>query len=361
MRPAGHFPLMRHPLFRAIGLSILVVMAAAIAAGSSAAAETPPGPRLAYRLFLGDPDVFFTIGLEGGEPRPLVDSAAAALPGPSYDPGLTWSPDGTRFAYTGVTGSGLGTKPRERRIYIVPTAGGPAVEVPDSVGAEVPIFAPDGNSLAVSRSRLLPRSGPGRGHTGRKEQSSIWLLGLDGTGPLQLTPWRRAHTEVPWSFKPDGRALGIVRGVSVGPPGRHQGYSEAVALRLDGGGETRIAKGVTGLAFAPDGTRVAMLRPGKTGLDLWVGAADGADPRLISDGPRSEASPTWDPSSRRLAFTMDPAPTFHPNFGIYGNALLEVNPDGTCQKVLRTETISDGIFSPSWQPGPGRGAGPITC
>ncbi|HEX4306428.1 MAG TPA: hypothetical protein VHZ54_10345 [Solirubrobacterales bacterium] len=348
---------------RAIALTIVLTLAA-ISCGTAAAAETPPGPRLAFQRFISFPDIYFTIGPEGGEPQSLIDFRSAALPKPSSSAGFTWSADGTRFAYTGVTGEGIGSRPAERRIYVVSLAGGPAVEVPGSLGAERPVFAPDGNSLAVLRIRLLPRPGRGRRHAGEGEQSSIWLLSLTGAAPRRLTPWRHVYTQTPWSFKPDGSALGIVSSVtpaSRGSDKKHRGTSAAVALRLDGGGETVIARGASGLSFSPDGTRVALLRSGKTGTDLWVAGADGADPRLISDGPRNEETPTWDPSSSRLAFVMEPAPTFHPNFGFYGNALVEVNADGTCETDLRSESSSYAIFSPSWQPGPGRGAGPIVC
>jgi Tol biopolymer transport system component len=348
---------------RAIALPV-VLIGAAIACAAPAAAETAPGPRLAYQRFIGYPDVYFTIGPEGGEPQPLVDFATADLPKPAPSAGFTWSPDGARFAYAGLIGNGIGSKPRERRIYLAPTSGGPAVEVPGSRGAEMPIFAPDGGSLAVLRIRLHPRPGAGRRPVGQAEQSSIWLFSLDGTPPRRLTPWRHLYDEIPESFEPDGSALGIIRGVrlrSSGRPKKPKERSDAIALRLNGNGEEMIARKAAGLAFSPDGTKVALLRPGSTGEDLWVGAADGTGLRPISDGPRNEESPAWDPSSQRLAFVMGPAPTFHPNFGFYGNALLQVNADGTCQSVLRSEATSYAIFSPSWQPGPGRGAGPISC
>ena len=140
------------------------------------------------------------------------------------------------------------------------------------------------------------------------EQSSIWLLSLDGTERRQLTPWRRVYAETPWSFEPDGSVLGIIGGVRIGPPWQQRGRGDAIALHLDGSGETRIAKNATALAFSPDGARVALLRRGRTGDDLWVGAADGGGLRRISDGPGSEESPSWDPSGQRLAFVMAPVP-----------------------------------------------------
>lgn len=337
---------------RAVAIPIVLVAVAIVSAGP-AAAETPPGPRLAYQRIISYPDVYFTIGPDGGEPQSLVDFATAGLPKPAASAGFTWSPDGTRFAYAGVTGGGIGSKPGERRVYVAPAAGGPADEVPRSLGAEMPVFAPDGGSVAALRIRIHRRA-----HGGRVEQSSIWLLGLDGIGARRLTPWRHVFKETPWSFEPDGSGLGIIRSVSIRG---HKASGEAVVLPLGAGAEERIATKAVGLVFSPDGTRVALLRPGSTGEDLWVGAANGADLHVISDGPRTEESPTWDPSGQRLAFVMAPAPTFHPNFGFYGNALLQVNADGTCQTVLQTESTSYAILSPSWQPGPGRGAGPIAC
>jgi Tol biopolymer transport system component len=352
--------LKRRPPWRASVLSIVAL--GLVIACSAAAAETPAGPRLAYQRVIGYPDVYFTVGPDGGEPASLVDFAVAALPKPAANAGFSWSPDGTSFAYAGVLHGGeVDSKPSQRAVFVAPTNGGPAVEVPGSIGAEKPIFAPDGRSVAVLRIRLAPRPPGAPGHARRREQSSIWLLGLDGTTRRRLTPWRPVFSDVPWSFKPDGSALGITGCVPVGPPTKHRCRGDAIALGLDGGGQTRIAKGATGLAYSPDGSQVALLRAGKTGEDLWVGAADGTDLRLLSDGLRNEESPTWDPSGRRLAFVMAPAPTFHPNFGFYGNALWQVNADGTCQTQMRTESSSYAILSPSWQPGPGRGAGPIGC
>jgi hypothetical protein len=206
------------------------------------------------------------------------------------------------------------------------------------------------------------RPSGGRRAEVKVEQSSIWLLSLTGSGRRQLTPWRSAYNEVPESFEPDGSALGVIRCVRIGAPPNHRCRTDAIALPLDGGGETRIAKDATGLAFSPDGSRVALLRPGQAGDDLWVAAADGSDLRLISDGPDSEKSPSWDPSSQRLAFVMATARHYPQGFTVPGNnSLLQINADGTCQTELQSESTSFSIRLPSWQPDPGRGAGPISC
>ncbi len=74
-----------------------------------------------------------------------------------------------------------------------------------------------------------------------------------------------------------------------------------------------------------------------------------------------EASGEPQRSGQRIAFTRLGGGTLgdlsHPH---EGNAVMQVNADGTCLTPLLK--IAGGTFYGSaWQPGPGREAGPIAC
>lgn len=74
--------------------------------------------------------------------------------------------------------------------------------------------------------------------------------------------------------------------------------------------------------------------------------------------------PSWDPSGQRLAFTRDSGPEWL-SLGTT-NVVMAVNADGTCPTVVFGSPQAAGARGPglyvlSWQPGPGREAGPIVC
>ena len=70
--------------------------------------------------------------------------------------------------------------------------------------------------------------------------------------------------------------------------------------------------------------------------------------------------PTWDPSSRRLAFVRYDGKVYPQSLFGVGDTLVEINADGSCEtKIGSAESVA--VIAPAWQPGPGRGAGPILC
>jgi Tol biopolymer transport system component len=339
-------------------VGIAIAVSAAIWSAAATAAEPPPGPRLAYVRGDGAAEEFLTTGPDGADPQAIARYPTPGVPTPDPVPAFAFSPDGSVFAYAGFPpGTGSAERPEERRIYVAPVAGGAAVEVPGSVGGVRPLFAPDGQSLAV----LLVRRARGHGAKVRVEQSSIWLLSLVGGASRQLTPWRSLFTDVPSSFDPDGTRLGIIHSVHFTRHGHRRSRGDAVVLPLDGSPPTRLAKGAGGLAFSPDGTRIALLRHGKTWDDLWVGASDGSGLRRISDGPRQESAVAWDPSGQRLVFVMLGNAGLFP-FTLAGldDSLQEINVDGSCETTVAHQP-SVSFLSPSWLPGADRGAGPIAC
>jgi Tol biopolymer transport system component len=127
-------------------------------------------------------------------------------------------------------------------------------------------------------------------------------------------------------------------------------------------------------AYSPDGSEIAFISyrdhesvPGfderEAVSELYVAAADGTGAHRITHTPHmQEGAPSWDPSGTRLAYLRSPGG----GLGVLEQGITESNADGTCPQAIKLppaqhkgwETL---IGAPTWIPGEGRGAGPLSC
>jgi Tol biopolymer transport system component len=318
-------------------------------------AEVPPGPRLAFlRWNLGAPPAVEvdTAAPDGSAVQLLAGGGLSSVPLPDLNAGISWSPDGASLAFVNGLAPERATY-QPGSVYIVPAGGGTAIEVPGSEGATNPVFAPDGRSLAVERTRTRParRGSRQRGGPQMTFEFSVWLLGLEGGFIRRLTRWRPRAT-VPASFSPGGRTLAITRL-------DRRGRKDAVAISLHGGRTRLIAADAANPVYSPNGKQLAVVRPGFLTTDIYVGKSDGSHLRRISDG-EAEHWPTWDPSGRRLAFVRYDGKVFPQSLLGIGDTLVEINADGSCERKI-SSAGSVAVIAPAWQPGPSREAGRIAC
>lgn len=361
-------------------LTLVGVVVAALCAGSALAisgalAAAPAGPRLAFLEWqVGKPltrsiSTLQTAGPDGESPQ-VVAGRPAIEPNPLG--GESWTPDGAELAFVGTRG--MPESKEKPWIYLIGAEGGTPRKVAGTRGGSRPVPSPDGTELAFSRHResfhLDPKH-PIPPHS--YSSTSAWIVPLAGGKPRQLTPWRNGRFESPSSFSPDGRLLALDRS-----PGPGRG-PEAVALDLRSHRTRVIATEAENPVYSPDGSKVALVSyrdhitsgegEERTAVgELYVVGASGQNPvRLTSDRERQEASPSWDPSGRRIAYVQE---TAHWAVGLTG-VVMEVNADGSCQTMVLGTPREEGkygpplggpgFYSPAWQPGPGREAGPIEC
>jgi Tol biopolymer transport system component len=346
----------------------MVAMSAALAAGAAGAA-VPPGPRLAFVSFGEKPARLELLSVDpsGTGFQRIAGGSIRARPLPLPD-APSWSPDGSSIAFTGLASRKARAK-SVHRIYVAAADGGDPRPVPGTTGGFRPVFAPDGHTIAFQRVRERSRKNRSGGEEVLYLSASIWLADLNGGTPRRLTPWRNGLDYAPDSFSPDGTKLAATRRTAPGAP------PELVAIDLIGGGVAVLAHEAADGVYSPDGSRIAYLlvfdravRHGSRAgaleetTDLYTMSAAGTDPRQITHttGP-TEVWPSWDPSGQRLVVMQ--IANDHGEAGLqgFGDAIVEMNADGSCATNVLSARSGVALYGATWQPGPGRAAGPIVC
>jgi TolB protein len=359
---------------RALGLGgvVLTSLAIAVPAGT---ADVSAGPRLAFLQSSERPGAL-TVATGNAalqEPVTVAGGGGRARPLPYPSSGPAWSPDGALLAFSGLTGPLPGIlRPENRQIYIVGADGGGLRPIPGTRGGFAPVFSPDGRSIAFAKS-IRKTVEPHGIFSGRYwKGTTVWSVGLDGSGLKRLTEWANGVEDLPSSFAPDGSVLGITH------RDLFRDRADATALRLDGHGTYVLSKDAGWPRYSPDGSRIAFLgiqRVGDTSccelgdgfsVDLYAMNSDLSSRTRLTDTPaKAERPASWDPSGERLAYTTKSEPT-ESSSGDLEAALMQINADGTCRSriaapVPRVRGSRVSFHYPAWQPGLGREAGRIPC
>ena len=280
---------------------------------------SPDGTRLAYwsladsvrqfSLHVVDVGSSVSIPMAGGRTFYVQDPAV-------------WSPDGKRLAFTTTTGE----------LRLVNSDGSNLQRIGDpAMRFGIPTWSPDGTWIAV---RVEMDPGMYRGY----------VIHPDGTAQTAITaPFGIGESHMGFGWSPDGRS--VVYHVSVPTD------LDIAISRLDASGAWRQETLLDGAnndvlpAWSNDGTRIAFIRI--EGLDtsrqvsrLMTAAANGADPRVISDRPVDRYVPCWSPDDRSIgvmSYSTEDLLSVVDLVAVDGSGVIEINEPG-------------GAFSPcSWQ------------
>lgn len=377
-------------------LIALCLLAGVLSGAESAAAATvPDGPRLALarisldfgkaihlvhtKKHLQASDIFkeevFTTDAFGGTHQALIGGSLnrdlVSLAGGN----VAWSPDGSTLALGATALSHFGGNPGSGDIYLIGADGSGLRRITQVGNASSPVFSPDGQSVYFQRlksgisdevAHVIKHPDQIKELKLRPPSSSIWVVNADGTGLRRITPTSKRVFETPTSVSPLTGDLAVSRRACTKKTKKNKKHCTRSASLLSPatGTETVLAGNSASPTFSPDGKRIAFgsyrdRNFGKQQLgptsELYVlDLGTGASQRLTYSPGIDESTISWDPSGSRLAYVRA---------SFAGFEVREINADGSCATPIAEP---HGIFSRlytgvAWQPGAGRGAGPIAC
>ncbi len=193
-----------------------------------------------------------------------------------------------------------------------------------------PAWSPNGRTIAYA-AHPLP-DGP----------IEVFVMNADGSGRRSLTrEWGRNIFPI-WS--PDWRKVAFFKNPCEFVQRACIGNTTIYVMNSDGSGLRRLARagslrkiasgqregGGDGLAWSPDGRRIAFLSDRDGDFDLYVMNADGTGQRNLTRKPGFDSDPVWSPDGRRIAYVSKP----DRKGATRGRGIYVMNADGSAQRML---------------------------
>jgi mono/diheme cytochrome c family protein len=170
-----------------------------------------------------------------------------------------------------------------------------------------PVFAPDGQRLAVVASRSTPVT-----ETGRFSVPTLYLLRPDGseTQPLWDAPDQEL-AEPAWTA--DGSAVVVVARsfTATGDGGGFIGEPELLRVDVATGARTTLLANAQSPAFSPDGKGLAYVQEDDAGTStLMLAASDGSNPQPLVADPSFQTieAPRFAPDGGLIVFSAAGGP-----------------------------------------------------
>jgi dipeptidyl aminopeptidase/acylaminoacyl peptidase len=255
---------------------------------------------------------------------------------------LALSPDG-RFVAFSVKSVAPGKDGYRTSLWVAPADGStPARQL--TVGAKndtAPRWSPDGRTLAFlsDRAGVLQAAGagakPGKAEAPKEGGTQVWLLPFaDGGEARQLTDLPKDVSGLAWS--PDGRRLAVVSGAESTKPERKPERKPEDPPAPD----TRL---IDTLLYQFNGAGFVHERFTRLWLvDVATGAAE-----MLTTGNHHDADPQWSPDGRQIAFVSDRHP--NPDLGWRSDVYL-VSLATKAVRQLSPGRGRQGWAAPAWSP-----------
>jgi TolB protein len=201
-----------------------------------------------------------------------------------------WSPNGRRIAYSHNVQDGSNRGFGTADIYVMDADGSNVIRRTVDSFFWSAAWSPDGRKLAISDEEVY--------------YASTYLISADDDGS-SITLLANDARSPAWS--PDGSQIAYVH--TSGDDGYHQIY----LMKADGTGAHPVTEfdpgGIFGVAWSPDGRRLAFGKCLLGDCAIYVMEADGSGVHAITgllEG--TPALPTWSPDGAWIAFTLDTYP-----------------------------------------------------
>jgi serine/threonine protein kinase/sugar lactone lactonase YvrE len=278
---------------------------------------------------VGKPDALFVISIETGEKRPLTNPQPPVM----ADIGPALSPDGTSLVFVRRSTWGAG------ELHLLPlgkgltAAGAPKRLTPVELGADFPVWTPDGKEIVfaaksslwrlelrdgskparipyVGEDAIMPaisRAQPGRAsrliYVRSFADTNFWRLESPGPGlPVSSTPLQAIASTKPeyhCQFSPDCRRV-VFTSMRTGDP-------ELWTSDPDGTNLNQLtflrAIDTNCPSWSPDGKLIAFSSTGKGEFDIYTVPVAGGKPRRLTDHPAIDLAPRFSKDGKTLYFS----------------------------------------------------------
>ncbi len=245
---------------------------------------SPDGRHIAFTSYRDGNGEIYVMNADGSGQTRLTDNSAT-------DGGPSWSPDGRRIAFHS-------NRDGNWEIYVMNADGSGQARLTDNSAIDyVPSYSPDGRRIAFHSNRDDPD---------RNDDDfifGIYVMNADGSGQTRLTDNSAIDGAPSWS--PDGRRIAFHSDRD--DPDRSDDYRIAgiYVMNADGSGQTRLTDNSATDAspsWSPDGRRIAFTSYRDGNGEIYVMNADGSGQTRLTHISATDAAPSWSPDGRRIAF-----------------------------------------------------------
>jgi WD40-like Beta Propeller Repeat len=299
----------RTSLAAVVALAAAHLLAGLVHGGSALAAYPGANGKIVYENDNGVEPEIFVMNADGSGQTNLTNDPG--IPDPVNDRDPTWSPDGTKIAFSRANQGHM-------NVYVMNPDGSARIELTPGAASGNgdtgvdPSWSPSGTRIVYS------------------DSGNLWTMdAASGTGKLQLTMGPAADFWPAWS--PDGTKIAFVRDLNI------------YVMNADGSGLTPLAVNAAAERspdWAPDGSKIVYERNGQI---YSMNANGSAQTPLTGGAGQGGTLPAWSPDGTKIVFDSNAFTA--PN----GYDIFVMNPDGTGVTRLNT-TVPTDQFNPSWQP-----------
>jgi Tol biopolymer transport system component len=290
---------------------------------------SPNGEHIAFSSNRdGNLDIF-VMEVDGSQPQKIVDTGID-----DYFP--DWSPDGSRITFFAADWPAV-----EQDIYIVDVDGSDLQNITNTpyVVDEDPRWSPDGSKIIFQ--------------SDRDGNFEIYIMNSDGSQPRNLSQHRGPDYWPDW-IMPPGEQIAFVSDhggrpqiyAMLGPFGQAQESVDVSELQplTDSRYENYYP------SWSPDGTEIVYYT--HFSMQSWaimIMNADGSNPRQLtmSEGETiCSFGPVWSPEGQRIVFNIEP--NSHPTCEMKATEIAVINIDGSGFTILTQNNANDLVGS--WTP-----------